>query len=71
MNAQAIDKTRAIVKDLHSRLRVALHAVDSISKRIEKLRDEELQPQLFELIQGYDHSFHLSRIQLPDVPIAE
>ncbi|XP_039125306.1 protein ALTERED PHOSPHATE STARVATION RESPONSE 1 [Dioscorea cayenensis subsp. rotundata] len=53
MNAQAIDKTRAIVKDLHSRLRVALHAVDSISKRIEKLRDEELQPQLFELIQGF------------------
>ncbi|KAJ0988387.1 hypothetical protein J5N97_006743 [Dioscorea zingiberensis] len=52
MNSQVIDKTRAVVKDLHSRLRVALHAVDSISKRIEKLRDEELQPQLFELIQG-------------------
>ncbi|KAI3981293.1 hypothetical protein MKX01_004557 [Papaver californicum] len=48
----AIDKTRAIVKDLHSRIRVALHAVDSIAKRIEKLRDEELQPQLVELIRG-------------------
>ncbi|WOK97616.1 hypothetical protein Cni_G06324 [Canna indica] len=47
-----IDKTRAVVKDLHSRLRVAIHSVDSISKRIEKLRDEELQPQLVELIQG-------------------
>ncbi|XP_020520771.1 uncharacterized protein LOC18421966 [Amborella trichopoda] len=47
-----IDKTRAVVKDLHSRLRVAIHSVDSISKRIEKLRDEELQPQLLELIQG-------------------
>lgn len=32
---------------------VAIQAVDSISKRIEKLRDEELQPQLVEFIQGY------------------
>lgn len=47
-----IDKTRAVVKDLHSRIRVAIHSVDSISKRIEKMRDEELQPQLLELIQG-------------------
>jgi hypothetical protein len=47
-----IDKTRAVVKDLHSRIRVAIHSVDSISKRIEKIRDEELQPQLLELIQG-------------------
>lgn len=45
-------KTRAVVKDLHSQLRVAIHSVDSISKRIEKIRDEELQPQLVELIQG-------------------
>ncbi|KAI7728405.1 hypothetical protein M8C21_009489 [Ambrosia artemisiifolia] len=47
-----IDKTRAVAKDLHSRMKVALHIVDSISKRIEKMRDEELQPQLMELIQG-------------------
>lgn len=45
-----IDKTQATAKDLHSRIWVALHTVDSISKRIEKIRDEELQPQ--ELIQG-------------------
>ncbi|XP_057500562.1 protein ALTERED PHOSPHATE STARVATION RESPONSE 1-like isoform X1 [Actinidia eriantha] len=51
-SAQVIDKTRAVVKDLHSRIRVALQAVDSISKRIEKMRDDELQPQLVELIQG-------------------
>ncbi|EPS60621.1 hypothetical protein M569_14181 [Genlisea aurea] len=49
---QIIDKTRAAVKDLHSRIQVALHAVGSISKRIEKMRDEELLPQLLELIQG-------------------
>ncbi|XP_057501751.1 protein ALTERED PHOSPHATE STARVATION RESPONSE 1-like [Actinidia eriantha] len=52
LSAQVIDKTRAVVKDLHSRIRVALQAVDSISKRIEKMRDDELQPQLVELIQG-------------------
>ncbi|MQL92060.1 hypothetical protein Taro_024678 [Colocasia esculenta] len=52
LNARVIDKTRAVVKDLHSRVKVAIQAVDSISKRIEKLRDEELQPQLIELIQG-------------------
>ncbi|CAI9758242.1 unnamed protein product [Fraxinus pennsylvanica] len=52
LSPQTIDRTRAVVKDLHSRIRVALHAVDSISKRIEKMRDEELLPQTIELIQG-------------------
>ncbi|KAJ1276264.1 hypothetical protein BS78_05G201700 [Paspalum vaginatum] len=52
LNAQLIDKTRAVVKDLHSRVSVAIQAVDAISKRIEKIRDEELQPQLVELVQG-------------------
>ncbi|KAL3518760.1 hypothetical protein ACH5RR_021349 [Cinchona calisaya] len=51
-NALKIDKTRAVVKDLHSRIRVAIHRIDSISKKIEDLRDRELQPQLEELIQG-------------------
>lgn len=51
-NARVIDKTRAAVKDLHSRVRVTIQAVDLISRRIEKLRDEELQPQLAELMQG-------------------
>lgn len=47
-----IDKTRAVVKDLHSRIRVAIHRIDAISRRIEELRDKELQPQLEELIEG-------------------
>ncbi|MBA0827070.1 hypothetical protein Goarm_011873 [Gossypium armourianum] len=47
-----IDKTRAVVKDLHSRIRVAIQRIHSISKRIEDLRDNELQPQLEELIEG-------------------
>ncbi|XP_028803671.1 nitrate regulatory gene2 protein-like isoform X1 [Neltuma alba] len=50
--AHVIDKTRTVVKDLHSRIRVAIRSVDSISKRIERMRDEELHPQLVELIHG-------------------
>ncbi|EYU46134.1 hypothetical protein ABFS82_04G070500 [Erythranthe guttata] len=46
------DKTRAGVKDLHSRIGVAIHRIDSISKKIEEIRDKELQPQLEELIEG-------------------
>ncbi|XP_074308726.1 uncharacterized protein LOC141643455 [Silene latifolia] len=53
ISTHVIDKTRTAVKDLHSRIRVALHAVDSIAKRIEKMRDEELLPQLTELITGF------------------
>ncbi|KQK18213.1 nitrate regulatory gene2 protein isoform X1 [Brachypodium distachyon] len=52
LNAELIDKTRAVVKELHSRVSVAIQAVDAISRRIEKIRDGELQPQLVELIQG-------------------
>lgn len=47
-----VDKTRATVKDLYSRIRVAIQRIDSISKRIEELRDKELQLQLEELIEG-------------------
>ncbi|KAL0288608.1 UNVERIFIED_CONTAM: protein ALTERED PHOSPHATE STARVATION RESPONSE 1 [Sesamum calycinum] len=46
------DKTRAGVKDLHSRIKVAIHRINSISKKIEEIRDKELQPQLEELIEG-------------------
>nr|CAB3496094.1 unnamed protein product [Digitaria exilis] len=46
----SIDKTRAVVKDLHARILVAIQRIDMISKNIEDLRDKELQPQLEELI---------------------
>lgn len=46
----SIDRTRAVVKDLHSRILVAIQRIDMISKNIEDLRDKELQPQLEELI---------------------
>lgn len=49
---ESTDKTRAAVKGLHSRIKVAIQRIDSISKKIEEIRDKELQPQLEELIDG-------------------
>lgn len=51
-NTHLIDKTRAIAKDLYSQIKVAMQTIDLISKKIEKIRDEELQPQLVEFTQG-------------------
>ncbi|OVA15935.1 protein of unknown function DUF632 [Macleaya cordata] len=51
-DTRSVDKTRSTVKDLYTRILVAIRTAESISKRIEKLRDEELQPQLIELLQG-------------------
>lgn len=48
---KVIDKTRSVVKDLHSQIIVAIYFVDLISKRIERMRDEELFSQLLELTQ--------------------
>lgn len=47
-----VDKTRAAIRDLHTQIKVSIHSVEAISKRIETLRDEELEPQLLELVQG-------------------
>ncbi|KAG0486899.1 hypothetical protein HPP92_008994 [Vanilla planifolia] len=52
LKSEAIDRTRALVKDLHSQLFVSIQAVDLISKKIEQLRDDELQPQIVELMHG-------------------
>lgn len=73
-SANKIDKTRAAIKDLHSRIRVAIHRIHSISKRIEDLRDNELQPQLEELIEGlsrmWEVMFECHRRQFQIVSVA-
>lgn len=73
-SSQKIDKTRAGVKDLHSRIRIAIHRIDSISKRIEELRDKELQPQLEELIEGlsrmWEVMFECHKLQFHVISIA-
>ncbi|KAI4344441.1 hypothetical protein L6164_011670 [Bauhinia variegata] len=48
----SLDKTRAIIRDLHTQITVSMHTIESISGRIQSLRDEELHPQLLELVQG-------------------
>lgn len=54
----SVDKTRAGIRDLHTQIKVSIHSVEAVSKRIEALRDEELQPQLLELVQGYVNQHH-------------
>ncbi|KAJ1433455.1 hypothetical protein SESBI_05989 [Sesbania bispinosa] len=48
----SVDKTRAVIRDLHTQITVSIHSIEAISSRIETLRDEELHPQLLELMQG-------------------
>lgn len=48
----SIDKTRTAIRDLHTQIKVSIHSVEAVSKRIETLMDQELQPQLLEMIQG-------------------
>ncbi|KAL9229913.1 hypothetical protein vseg_005328 [Gypsophila vaccaria] len=47
-----IEATEFSIRKLLTQIKVSVRAVDSISSRIHKLRDEELQPQLKELIYG-------------------
>ncbi|KAL2937035.1 Nitrate regulatory gene2 protein [Bienertia sinuspersici] len=55
----SVDKTRASVKDLYSRILVAIRRAESISEQIQKLADEELQPQINELLQGLAQSWKI------------
>lgn len=51
-----IDATQASIRKLLTKINVCIKAVDGISSRIHKLRDEELQPQVTDLIYGYDQA---------------
>ena len=59
-----MDKTRAAIKDLYARILIAIQSAESISKRIQKLREEELQPQIVELLKGYVIFLKMSQIAL-------
>ncbi|XP_077231148.1 protein ALTERED PHOSPHATE STARVATION RESPONSE 1-like [Tasmannia lanceolata] len=50
--AHKVDCTRTLIMDLSTNIRIAIQVVNSISNKINKLRDEELWPQINELIQG-------------------
>ncbi|CAK7346959.1 unnamed protein product [Dovyalis caffra] len=47
-----IDATQASIRKLLTKINVCIRAVDAISTKIHRLRDEELQPQITELIHG-------------------
>lgn len=48
-----VDATRALVRSLSTKIRIAIQVVDKISVKINSLRDDELWPQLSEFLQGY------------------
>ncbi|KAM3354941.1 hypothetical protein ACQJBY_025602 [Aegilops geniculata] len=48
----AIETTRSSVRDLRSKITVNIKTAKAFSSKIEKIRDEELYPQLVDLIQG-------------------
>ncbi|KZV49010.1 hypothetical protein F511_09606 [Dorcoceras hygrometricum] len=47
-----VDRTRDAIRDLHTKMKISIHSVEVVSKRIETLRDEELEPQILELVHG-------------------
>lgn len=51
--AHKVDSTRNLIRTLSIKIGMAIQVVDKISVTINKIRDEELWPQLNELIQGY------------------
>ncbi|WOL16806.1 hypothetical protein Cni_G25594 [Canna indica] len=50
--ASKIDSMRDLIKKLSMKIRIAIKVVDSVSKRINRLRDEELWPRITELVLG-------------------
>lgn len=51
--AQKIDTARNMVRKLSAKLRISVRIITKVSKRINRVRDEELWPQINALIQGY------------------
>ncbi|ONM15028.1 BZIP transcription factor [Zea mays] len=50
---QKIDATRNLLRKLSTKIRIAVRVIAKISRKINKLRDEELWPQVNALIQGF------------------
>lgn len=51
--AHKVDTTRTLIRSLSTKIRIAIQVVDKISVTINNIRDEELWPQLNELLHGY------------------
>lgn len=57
--AHKIDSTRSLIDKLSTKIRIAIQVVHSISKKINRLRDEELWPRMTELVLGYGLCYSL------------
>jgi hypothetical protein len=51
--AQKIDATRNLLRKLSTKIKIAVRVIAKVSRKINKVRDEELGPQVNTLIQGY------------------
>jgi hypothetical protein len=54
--SEVIDSTMLSERDLKRRISIKIRTVKALSSKIEKIRDEELYPELVNLIQGYEIS---------------
>jgi hypothetical protein len=52
-----IDKTRNLVKKLSTKIRISVRVITKVSKKINRIRDDELWPQINALVQGYAQLF--------------
>ncbi|XP_026658021.2 protein ALTERED PHOSPHATE STARVATION RESPONSE 1-like isoform X1 [Phoenix dactylifera] len=50
--AHKLEAAQTLIRKLSTKIKIAIQIVDSISNKISKLRDDELWPQISELIQG-------------------
>lgn len=51
--AHKIEATQTFVRKLSTKIRIAIQIINSITTKIDVLRDEELWPQIDRLIEGY------------------
>ncbi|KAL6651201.1 hypothetical protein ACP70R_010126 [Stipagrostis hirtigluma subsp. patula] len=56
--AHKIDATRSLLRKLSTKIRIAVRVIAKVSRKINKVRDEELMPQLNALIQGFVSMWH-------------
>ena len=57
--AHKLEAVQILIRKLSTKIKIAIQIVDSISNKISKLRDDELWPQISELIQGYVIKFYV------------
>ncbi|KAK9286817.1 hypothetical protein L1049_015222 [Liquidambar formosana] len=51
--AHKVDVTRTLIRSLSTKIKISIQVVDKISVTINKIRDEELWPRIYDLIHGF------------------